>query len=130
MSSREVDEAAFLSVIRVWAAMAWADGQLLPVETDALRRLIGAASMSDGDRATALGFLEHRVDLDADGLAGLDAGQRRGIYRAAVRLAFIDRSVAPEEKALLDRLARALDLETASVRDIERAVLEAPPGPR
>jgi hypothetical protein len=111
-----------LAVIRVWAAIAWADGELKAIEGEALRRLIGRASLGEGDRAAALGLLDRRVDLDTAGLAGLDLAQRLGVYRAAVRLARIDRTVAPEEEALLGRLARGLGLEAAAVRAVDDAV--------
>jgi uncharacterized membrane protein YebE (DUF533 family) len=113
------DDGAFLAVIRVWAAAAWADGRLVEAEAEAMRRLVAVAPVGDAARATALGYLGARVELDTAELGGLTLDQRRGIYRAAVRLARVDRVVAPEETAFLGRLREGLGLDEAAAAAIE-----------
>src|SRR5262249_56406987 len=76
-----------LKVIKVWAALIWADGLIAKKEGDALRRLIETSDLTDDERDSAWGFLEEEVALDDAGLAELSAPEREDIYRSAVRLA-------------------------------------------
>ena len=53
-------ESQILSVIRMWAAVAWADGMLAEAEAEGLRRLIRAAELTADERAAAMQLLaEH-----------------------------------------------------------------------
>jgi len=115
-------ESQFLSVIRVWAAMAWADGTVAEAESQALRRLISAAELDDDERAAASRFLEERVDLDTANVEGLSEDARRGIYRAACRMAAVDRTVATEERTLLTKLRGHLGLGDEVAGDIEAGI--------
>jgi uncharacterized membrane protein YebE (DUF533 family) len=115
-------ESQFLSVIRVWAAMAWADGAIAEPEAQALRRLIGAAELDDAERAAAYRFLDQRVELDTAGVEVLSEDARRGIYRAACRMAAVDRAIAPAERALLEKLRAHLGLGEGVARDIEAGI--------
>jgi len=115
-------ESQFLSVIRVWAAMAWADGVIADAEAHALRRLIGAAELDDEERPIAYRFLDQRVELDTVGVEALSEDARRGIYRAAARMAVLDGAIAPQERMLLDRLRGHLGLAEAVARDIEAVI--------
>ncbi|MCA9678590.1 MAG: DUF533 domain-containing protein [Kofleriaceae bacterium] len=117
-----MSESPFLSVIRVWAAMVWADGVVAPAEAKALRRLIDAAELTDDERGTAHKFLEQRVDLDTVGVADLSEDARRGIYRAACRIAAVDREVAGSERELLDRLRGHLGIALEVAKDIEAGI--------
>jgi uncharacterized membrane protein YebE (DUF533 family) len=116
------DDGTFLAVIRVWAAAAWADGRIVDAEAEAMKRLIAVAPIDDEDKATALGYLTARVELDTAELGALTAEQKRGIYRAAVRLSRIDHDVAPEETAFLRRLQQGLEIDEAAARSIEESV--------
>jgi len=108
-----------MSVLRVWLALAWADGVIAPAEAEALRRLIAVAPIEEPERQIAIGWLDEPVALDTAKLSGLGAESRRGVYQAAVRLARIDLNMAAQERALLDQLRQALDIDTATARDIE-----------
>jgi uncharacterized membrane protein YebE (DUF533 family) len=110
---------AYLAVIRVWAAAAWADGRIVPDEDKALRRLIVAARLEPADQATALGYLDAPVALDTGELAGLGPEQRAGIYRSALRLVGIDRDVSTAEAGFLRRLQVGLGLDDAEVEAME-----------
>lgn len=120
--TKRPDDSPFLAVIRVWAATAWADGQLVAAEAEAMRRLIALAPLDDQEKAVAATYLAQPVELDTDGVAGLDGDQKRGIYRAAVRLSRIDQTVAPEETAFLGRLQHSLGLDDEQARAIEASV--------
>ncbi|MBE7447661.1 MAG: hypothetical protein HS111_01845 [Kofleriaceae bacterium] len=115
-------ESQFLTVIRIWAAMAWADGTLAEAEASALGRLIAGAQLDEAEAATARGFLDAAVTLDGVDLAALSSEARAGIYRAACRVAAIDRDVAQSERTLLVRLRDTLGLGLDAAREIEASV--------
>jgi tellurite resistance protein len=118
-----MSESHYLSVIRVWAALAWADDVVVEAEAAALRRLIERAPMlSASERDAAYGFLSHKVDLDVGQLSGLSHEMRKGVYRSAVQLAAIDREFAPAERRFLDRLRDGLQLTEAEALVIESDV--------
>jgi uncharacterized tellurite resistance protein B-like protein len=115
-------ENQYVGVIRVWAAMAWADGEIHPREAGAMKRLISAAELNDAERDKALGFLEERVELETAQLASLSPEAREGIYRAAVRLAGIDKDLADNEITLLERLRDGLKLDQETAERIHTHV--------
>ncbi len=117
------EENQFLSVIRIWAAMAWADGVIQDEEAAAMKRLIDTAGLDDADKRTALGFLDSQVELDAGQVAGLAEPARLGIYKAAVRLAGVDKVFADEEKQFLERLRGALDIDEGKAAEIRDAII-------
>lgn len=115
-------ESQFLSVIRVWAALAWADGVIAEAEATGMKRLIAVAQLSDTEKETALGFLTSRVDLDTSNLGELSVDAKKGIYRAACRLAAVDHDVAAAERIFLGRLRDGLALTEVDAREIEQGV--------
>lgn len=115
-------DSQLLTVIRIWAAMAWADGVVAEAEASALRRLIANAKLAGDDLATAQGYLETRTELEETGLGDLSADARAGIYRAACRVAALDREVADSERAMLIKLRDALGLGLDSAREIEAGI--------
>lgn len=120
-------ESQHLSVIRVWAALAWADGVIAKSEAAAMNRLIdGTTELSDAERATAKGFLTSKVELETASVAKLAPEAREGIYRAAVRLAGIDLDVAEAELSFLKRLRDGLGLSAARADEIQASI----PAPR
>src|SRR5580692_11757712 len=98
-----------LQVIEVWAAVAWADGALAESEASGLRAVIAAAELTAVDRAAALRFLDRRVELP-------------DVYRAACRMAIVDRVLAASERSLLDRLRGKLDIPADIAVAIEAEV--------
>jgi len=108
-----------MSVLRVWVALAWADGVIAPAEAEALRRLIAVAPVEESERAAALAWLDEPLELDASRLRQLGTESRHGVYQAAVRLARIDLDMAAQERALLDRLRETLGIDAATATDIE-----------
>lgn len=112
-------ESQFLSVIRVWAALAWADDKIADAEADAMKRLISSAELPDDERETALGWLTTKVDLDTANIKGLNEEARRGIYRAAARLAAVDLEIADEERSFLATLRDGLEISEEDAKEIE-----------
>jgi uncharacterized membrane protein YebE (DUF533 family) len=115
-------ESQYLTVIRVWAALVWADGMVSKPEAAAMRRLIDGAELTESERAQATAYLDEEVKLDTTGLETLDQPSREGIYRAAVRLSAIDDDIADSEIDFLTRLRRGLNLDDATAERIEDSV--------
>jgi tellurite resistance protein len=114
-------ESPQLQVIRVWAALAWADGVIAKSEAAAIQRLIRGSDLSDNEKELALGFLDKRPEYDAGVIAKLSSDAREGIYRAAVRLAAIDGVYADSEKEFLVKLRGALQLSDDRAEEIEKS---------
>lgn len=115
-------ESQILSVIRVWAAVAWADGMLAEAEAEGLRRLIRSADLTPGERQAATAFLDSRVGLPDVYLTQLNPESRRGIYRAACRMAVVDHVFAHAEREMLDRLQAMLGIPADIAGEIEADV--------
>jgi uncharacterized membrane protein YebE (DUF533 family) len=115
-------ESQYLSVIRIWAALAWADGVIADSEAAAMKRLVESADLTDEERGTALGWLNEKVDLDTENLAGLSDEARQGIYRAAARLAAVDLEIADEERNFLSRLREGLNIDEEAAAKIAESV--------
>ncbi len=115
-------ESPTLTVIRMWAAVAWADGVIATAEADGFRRLIDASNLSEQERAIARDFLLKPVGLDDGNLKNLSPEARGGIYRAACRMALADNDVAASEQALLERLRSKLEISVELAQQIEGQV--------
>jgi uncharacterized membrane protein YebE (DUF533 family) len=112
-------ESQILTVIRVWAALAWADGVLVESEAEGLRRLIRSADLTAEERAGANQLIAERVELPELYLKNLTPDARRGIYRAACRMALVDHVFASAERAMLDRLQGVLAIPEEIAKEIE-----------
>ncbi|HEX4453929.1 MAG TPA: DUF533 domain-containing protein [Kofleriaceae bacterium] len=115
-------ESQIVSVIGVWAAVAWADGVLAEAEAEGLRRLIRNAELTAGERTDATKLLEARVELPQLYLQNVNAEARRGIYRAACRMAIVDHVFAHAERKMLDRLQGMLNIPKDIAHEIEADV--------
>ncbi len=116
----EQKESPHLQVIRVWAALAWADGVIAKSEAAAIQRLIRGSELSDSEKQLALGFLDKRPEYDPTVMAKLSSEAREGIYRAAVRLATLDGVFADSERDFLLKLRGALSLSDDIAQEIEK----------
>jgi uncharacterized membrane protein YebE (DUF533 family) len=115
-------ESLMMSAIRVWAAMAWADGVLADSEAEGLRRLIATAELTDDERTLARTFLDSAQPLPETYLDTVKPEARRGIYRAACRMAVVDHEVAPTEKTMLEKLRTLLGIPADTAQEIEADV--------
>lgn len=115
-------ESQILSVIRVWAAVAWADGVMSETEAESLGRLIRHADLTEDERAGAREFVANRTELPETYLTNLTPDARRGVYRAACRLAVVDHVFSATERALLDRLRNVLGIAVDLAQQIEAEV--------
>jgi uncharacterized membrane protein YebE (DUF533 family) len=115
-------ESQILSVIKVWAAVAWADGMLAEAEAEGMRRLIRTADLTGDERAAAMSMLDQRVEMPELYLKNLSPESRKGIYRAACRMAVVDHVFAHAERKLLDRLQTVLGIPLDIAQEIEADV--------
>jgi len=115
-------ESQILSVIRMWAAVAWADGVMSETEGESLSRLIRTADLTDDERAGARVFLQHRTELPETYLTNLTPDAKRGVYRAACRMAVVDHVFSVTERALLDRLRSLLGMSVEVAQELEAEV--------
>ena len=112
-------ESRYLAVIRVWAALAWADDVMQDSERTAITKLISVAQLTDEERSKARSYLDSKVELDTGPISGLSVAAREGIYRAALRLAMVDLDMAQEETAMLQRLRDGLGIDGDAAARIE-----------
>jgi uncharacterized membrane protein YebE (DUF533 family) len=115
-------ESQILSVIRMWAAVAWADGMMSETERESLSRLIRTADLTDEERAAARTFIETNTGPPETYLTDLTPEARRGVYRAACRMAVVDHVFSATERALLDRMRDLLGIPAAITQEIEAEV--------
>jgi tellurite resistance protein len=115
-------ESQILSVIRMWAAVAWADGEMAAAEADSLARLIRTADLTDDERAASRTFLAHRTELPETYVSNLTPDAKRGVYRAACRMAVVDHVFSVTERALLDRLRSLLGMSVEVAQELEAEV--------
>jgi uncharacterized membrane protein YebE (DUF533 family) len=115
-------ESQILSVIRIWAAIAWADGKLAEAEAEGLRRLIGSGDLAEQERAAANAMLAQKTELPTTYLSNMAPDARRGVYRAACRMAMVDHVFAASERAMLDKLRAQLGVPADIALEIEADV--------
>ena len=115
-------ESQILDVIKVWAAIAWADGMLAEAEAEGMRRLIRTADLTNDERATAMSYLDTRIAMPELDLHNLNPDSRRGIYRAACRMAVVDHVFAHAERKMLDKLKDTLGIPADIAQEIEADV--------
>jgi uncharacterized membrane protein YebE (DUF533 family) len=115
-------ESQIMTVIRMWAAIAWADGVLAEAEADGLRRLVATAELTPAEREQAKAFLDTRTALPETYLDMLKPDARRGIYRAACRMAVVDHVFESAERSMLERLSTQLGIPADVAREIEADV--------
>lgn len=115
-------ESQLLSVIRMWAAIAWADGVLAEAEAEGLRRLIRTADLTADERTAASRLLEEQATLPETYLTTMSPESRRGVYRAACRMAVVDRVFSQTERSVLERLRDLLAIPADIAHEIEADV--------
>lgn len=115
-------ESQILDVIKVWAAIAWADGVLAEAEAEGMRRLIRTADLTGEERNAAMAYLDTRTDMPELFLKNLNAESRKGIYRAACRMAVVDHVFAHAERKMLDKLKVTLAIPPDIADEIEADV--------
>lgn len=118
----DTSESQYLAVIRVWAALAWADDVIQESERAAILKLVSVAQLTDAEREQAKAMLDSKVELETGPIEGLSQPAREGIYRAALRLAMVDLDMADEETAMLKRLRDGLSISEEDASKISASI--------
>src|SRR5689334_7392962 len=118
----EAEESQILNVIRVWAAIAWADGTPSLEEAIGLRRLVLMAELTAQERAIAARFISEPVTMPEMEMTALPPQARRGIYSVGCRVAVVDHVFSRTERRLLDQLRDLLGIPEESAKEIEAEV--------
>lgn len=118
----EAEDSQILNVIRVWAAIAWADGVPGPEEVAGLRRLIQNADLTAAERAAAARCISEPVAMPELYLESLTPLARRGIYRAGCKVAVVDHVFTRTERRMLNQLRDQLGITEESAKEIESEV--------
>ena len=109
-------------MLRLLAALSWADGTLAEDERATLERLIEASDLDGDERATARGWLAVQVEIDEAAIDSLSHNQRLATYQAAVRIALSDADLAVEERSFLDRVRDTLGISEDDAAEIEESM--------
>lgn len=115
-------ETNFLSAIKIWAAMAWADGVISAEEAVAMKAIIKVGKLTDDERKTASAWLDTKVELDTAGLGEMSDDDKRTLYLSAAQVAAIDSDIADAERAFLARLRKALAIDDATAAEIHAQI--------
>lgn len=108
-----------LAIARLWAAAAWADGELHPSEAAAFYRFLEAAGLDEGGKAQAEAFLAQKPAVSFDEVEKLSPPAKEGLYRAIIGLVLIDGKVTDDELQFVTRLRDQLGLDAATIARIE-----------
>ncbi|GEM_PF-1537063 len=108
-----------MSMLRLLAALSWADGVMAEAERMALGRLIAATDLDDEERAEASRWISSEIEMDEAGLADLSENRRLATYQAAVRMAYSDEELSDSERTFLDRVRTTLEISEADAAEIE-----------
>ena len=117
-----MSEPPFLTIVRIWAAMAWADGVIVPAEAKAMKEFISLSPLNEDEQAKARSWLKQKVELEDDEFQDLPPDTRAALYRSAARIAALDKVIADEERTFLDSLRARLAITPEQAQDIEADV--------
>lgn len=105
-----------LLAVKIWAAAAWADGVIVEAEAHGMKAVISVAKLTDDEKKTALSWLDNKVELDDVKVADIAPENRANIYAAALGVVVADNDIAADERAFLDRLRGALEIDDATAK--------------
>ena len=103
-------DASDLTLLRSLIVMAWADGKVAEEETTVIDALIESFGASEEEAAELREFAREPKTLEDVRLDELDEGNRRRLLQLSVLVSFVDGKQDETEKALLEELARRLEI--------------------
>ena len=120
-----MNDKTFLSVFRIWASCAWADGVLDFRESASLENLVTRnREISDLARRTAISWIDQAPEFNDVDVRDLSESARWKVYEAAFALAVIDETVTEEERHILDRIITMLELDEDKARVKEKECIK------
>jgi len=109
-----------LLALEVWIAAAWADGVISEAEEAGMKAVINIAKLTDEERATAMGWLTKKVELDDVNVSQIPPAERVNIFAAALGVVAMDEDVAAAEKAFIGRLQIALQIDDKTAASLRK----------
>lgn len=103
-------DASDKALLRSLIAVAWADGKVAKEERALVDSLIESFHADEAETKELLRFASARRTLDDVALKELDAGSRRRLLQLAVMVSFVDGAQDETERALIEDLARRLEI--------------------
>ena len=103
-------DASDLTLLRSLIVMAWADGKVAEEETTVIDALIESFGATEEEAAELREFAREPKTLDDARLEELDEGSRRRLLQLSVLVSFVDGKQDETERALLEELARRLEI--------------------
>jgi len=108
----------FLEAVRIWAAAAWADGELDEKEAAMVRGMIVAGPLDEDEQALASRWLHSRVHVDSTDLGSVTEKGRREVFLSAVRVALADGRLVRMERSFLGQLQEHLGLDAGVAKTV------------
>lgn len=122
-------ESVCLSLIRLWAALAWADNNLSPEQEQGLKRLVQSSTwLSDAEQTAARSFYAgdpvsfDLATLDEPAFGRLSNALREKVYLAAVHLHRLARNAPQREREFLRQLRARLRVADSAAAELEAQV--------
>lgn len=115
-------------LVKVWAAVGWANGNLPAKVRIALDRMISRLpEVGPSDRQAATAAFARSVDIPDSSpelaeLARLPIDIRRDIYLCAKHIALLDQGLSPAEQQFLRKLRNWLLLDDSTVQQIDSLI--------
>lgn len=109
-----------LLALEVWIAAAWADGVITEAEEAGMKGVIGIARLTDEERATALGWLGSKIELDDINVSQISQDERVNIFAAALGVVAMDEDIAAAERTFISRLQIALQIDDATAATVRK----------
>lgn len=118
------------NIVKSLIAVAWVDGKMESAEASVIEGLLTGFDASPEEEDELLDFARTRRSLEDDiPLAELSREDRELLFSNAVLLVAVDGTESRNERAVLKRLARVLEIPDNVVKDIAAAVHRSPSVP-
>jgi uncharacterized membrane protein YebE (DUF533 family) len=101
------------ALLRSLIAVSWADGKVAEEETALIDSLIESFGADAAEAAACREFASAPKTLDDVPLGDLDTASRRRLLQLAVLVSYVDGHQDEAEKAIIDDLARRLEIPEA-----------------
>ena len=106
------------AILKALVPVAWADGTFAEREREMIDALLDAYCADDREREALLEYAAKPRTFDDIDLQELSADDRRVLLQHAVLLSFADGSQAPEELAMVEKLAKKLRIPDAEAKEL------------
>ncbi len=106
------------AILKSLVAVAWADGRVQNQESELIDAFLASFEVSDDDSAVIREFAREKKTLDDIQTESLGDSDRRLLLQHAVLVTYIDGEQTDQERALLDDLAKRLEIPPAEATSL------------